>query len=260
MPDTIKLTPSGIDDFEACPLHYSLKYVQQPKPGPIKPSPQLALGNSVHDCLYLFHKEGGHQVHTREGMAKLLERGWVSRGYSGREDELSHQSEALRMCEAYHSAFQDEPVQQLGSELFLKRVVRIGDLSVTVSGKVDRLTVWPDGRLEVIDYKTTAEAEPSPAKLAWKLCTFLYFILARTNYPDHARVEVSYIYLRGMRKVTAVYDEVTGAECKKRLVEAVQQISAGDFPARPNQRCAWCEFTDACPSTQHDEIDLDQII
>lgn len=261
MAASIKLTPSGIELFEGCPFLFRLVHVQRLKPsGPPRPSPQLSLGNSVHDCLYLFHKEGGYARHDRASIEALLRRSWISGGYSSEEEEREGWSVALRMCEGYHDAFAGEPVRHLGSELFLDSTLRVGEVSVLISGKLDRLAVWPDGHLEVVDYKTGDEAEPSPSKLAGKLTTFLYYVLARLNYREPPKVEVSYIYLRGMKKVTAVYDPALGADCKARLAEAVRQIAAGDFPARPNQRCAWCEYTDRCPVERPPEIDLDEVI
>ena len=164
------------------------------------------------------------------------------------------------MCRAYHEAFQDDPVEHLGSELFVDSTIRVNGTGVRLSGKFDRLAVWPDGRLEVVDYKTTSEQEPSPTKLAGKLTAFLYYLLARTRYPDPPKVVVSYVYLRTMRKVTAVYDAEIGADCKARLTDAIRQIASGDFPARPNQRCAWCDFTELCPTTVTEEVELDTII
>lgn len=261
MASGIKLTPSGIEVFEGCPFLFKLIHVQRLRPpGTQKPSPQLSLGNSVHDCLYLFHKEGGYGTYGVESMETLLGRSWILGGYSGEEEERAAWEEALQMCRAYYSTFRDEPVRHMGSEVFLDSTVRVNGAGVKLSGKIDRLAAWPDGRIEVVDYKTTAEPEPSPTKLAGKLTTFLYYLLARLGYPEPPRVEVSYIYLRTMRKVTAVYDPEIGAGCKARLAQAVSQIVAGDFPARPNQRCAWCEFTLLCPTTRGAEIDLDDVI
>ncbi len=261
MPGSIKLTPSGIEVFEGCPFLYKLIHVQRLKPaGPVRPSPQLALGNSVHDCLYLFHKEGGYEKHGPEAIEGLLKRSWISGGYRDAEQEHAAWQQALRMCRDYYSAFQGEPVRHLGSELFVDSTINVGEIQVRVSGKIDRLASWPDGRLEVVDYKTTSEPEPSPTKLAGKLTAFLYYLLARTNYREPPRVEISYIYMRTMRKVTAIYDPVIGADCKARLAEATRQIAAGDFPAHPNQRCAWCDFTDRCPNSRPPASNLDDII
>lgn len=256
----IKLTPSGIEVFEGCPYLFKLMHIERRRPTRERPSPQLALGNSVHDCLYEFHKNGGHGKYDPASMEALLKRCWISGGYRNADQEQASWEEALEMCRGYYEAFQDDPVEHLGSELFVDSTIRVDGTSVKLSGKFDRLSSWPDGRLEVVDYKTTSEPEPSPTKLAGKLTAFLYYLLARTRYKDPPKVVVSYIYLRTMRKVTAIYDPATGADCKARLTEAVRQIAAGEFPARPNQRCAWCDFTELCPTTGTGEVDLDDII
>jgi RecB family exonuclease len=189
-------------------------------------------------------------------MEWLLKRSWVAGGYASRERESEAWEQALEMVRHYHLAFKDEPVKHLGSEAYLKARLSVRSIPVALSGKIDRLSTWPDGRLEVVDYKTGDEAEPGPTKLAGKLTTFLYYVLALLNHPEVPRVEVSYIYLRTMAKVTAVYDPETGADCKDRLARAVGQMAAGEYPAHPNQRCAWCDFTELCTLETPAEVDL----
>jgi putative RecB family exonuclease len=260
MAEDLKLTPSGLEDFEWCPLHFSLKHLRKLPPSAPRRAPHLAFGNSVHDCLYLFYKGGAHQVYDREAMVALLRRGWTDREYASDEEQAGYWQEAVRICQEYHSASRDEPTAHLGSEVFLQAPLRVDGASVLLSGKLDRLAAWPDGHLRVIDYKTGSEAEPGPAKLAAKLSTFLYYLLAFVNYPQHRPVEVCYIYLRTLRQVAATYDADLGAECKARLKRAVSGILAGDFPATPSQRCAWCEYPDLCTRPRPGEMDLDEIM
>ena len=255
----VKITPSRIEDFEACPLRFDLLHVRHASPGSRRPSPQLSLGISVHECLYRFHEGGGHKVFGPEVMTRLLERSWIGEGYADDAEQSSYREEAIRVCEQYYAMFRDEPTQNIGNELFLQGRFRVDGVEVLLSGKLDRLSLWPDGRLEVIDYKMGNSAPPSPTKLAASLGTLLYYALARVNYAQYDRVEVAFLYLRTMTKVVATYDEDLLAECKARLKWIVNQISSGLFPAKPNGYCGWCEVRSSCPAMRKEWTDIDSV-
>ena len=82
-----RLTPSALEDFEGCPLHFKLVYVERAGPPGQRLSPQLSFGNSLHHCLYLFHNGGGHQRFGPEEMVKLLTRSWTPSEASPQTDE-----------------------------------------------------------------------------------------------------------------------------------------------------------------------------
>lgn len=194
-------------------------------------------------------------------MARLLDRSWVKEGYADDAEQQAYREEAVRICESYYAAMLDGPGRHLGNELFLQGRYCIDGIGVLLSGKLDRLSLWPDGHLEVVDYKTGNGIVPSPSALAVGLSTFLYYALARTNYPQYDCVHVSYIYLRTSTKVVVSYDDKELlAECKGQLRRAVSEIASGFCLPKPNGRCGWCEVRSNCPAMRQEVVDLDRVM
>jgi putative RecB family exonuclease len=256
---TIKLTPSRTEDFLACPRRYKSLYIDQLAPKDVEPSKYLSFGISIHDALNRFYDGGGNHVYEQGDMNRLLAQSWVPAGYSSDEEAAAFYADGLKMLERYYDAFRAEPTQHLGHELFIQAKFRLESQAVILSGKIDRLSVWPDGRLNVVDYKTSAGTPPTPERLAAELAPFLYYLLGRINYSDYPQVDVTFLYLRSMTAVTARFDSRAIAQGKARLTQVVRQIGEGFFPPKPNGHCGWCEVRDSCPALCHEEVDLERI-
>jgi putative RecB family exonuclease len=256
----IKLTPSRSEDFLACPRRYKRLHIDGLGRIERAPSKHLSFGTTIHEALRRFYESGGFEVYGPEAMIRLLAPSWVEQGYASEEEAAAFRADALRMLKAYYEAFCEEPTRHIGHELFVQARLRLEGLAVLLSGKIDRLSVWPDGRLELIDYKTNGGAPPSPEKLASDLAPFLYYAIARVNYQESPQIDVSFIYLKTMTKVTARFDGEALTEGKARLAGVVRQIQEGFFPPKPNGHCGWCEVRDDCPAMCREELDLDKLI
>jgi len=255
----VTLTPSQADLFDRCPLQYAARYVQRTVADMGQETPHTSMGESVHTCLYHFHKRGGHRRYARGDMATLLDQCWRHDGYTDAEQEAAFRAKAGRMCAAYHAASREDMVHHLGHEVFLSAQVRLAGIRLRVRGKLDRLSVWPDGHLEVVDYKTGL-AVSSGADLADALAPFLYLLLVRHAYPAYDRVDVSHLYLGSMAKVTIADDHERRLAGKERLLQAVAAIARGDFPPRPNAFCRLCPVRDTCPAADASEIEIDSLL
>lgn len=255
----VTLTPSQADIFDRCPWQYGARYVQRLVPDAWPPTPYTAMGDSVHACLCHFHRRGGHPRYARDDMAGLLDQSWRRDGYADAEQEVAARAMAGRLCAAYYAASRDEPTRHLGHELFLAAEFRLAGVHLRVRGKVDRLSLWPDGRLEVLDYKTGTRV-PSEADLADALSPFLYLLLVRRTYPTYDRVEVSHLYLREMARVTVAYDHDRCMACKDRLAQVVTQIARGTLPPHPNAFCPSCPVHDRCPAMDPAAVELDDLL
>ena len=255
----LRLTPSRTEDYQGCPLRFKLLHLDRLGPRERRPLPHLSFGASLHEALYRFYDRGGYEAVPPSALPRLLAQSWRADGYVDARDEAAYRAAAVRILERYYAAFRDEPVCHLGHELFLQARVRVGGTCLLLSGKIDRLSVWPDGHLQVVDYKTGTGPVPSPEKLAADLPTFLYYVLARLNYPEYSRVDVAHVYLQPTATVTAAYDAEAVAERKAALTRLVAEIAAGDFPPKPSHHCAWCEVRPLCPALRHTETDLDSL-
>jgi|SRR3990172_5459737 len=244
----LKLTPSRIREYQACPFQYRLKYVDGFTSAAPAASPALSFGNSLHAALEALHQYGSTRV-TAEDIPALLRKHWKGEGYASPEQEAEQFALGVVSLEKYVAAFGSVPGAILGLEIFLSRNIAQGELRFELVCRADRVELLPDGRLEVLDYKTNADGQlPSPESLTADIATFVYYILARISYPQYPQVIVSQLNVLSLTKVCVEYTDAQRTENKAGLLTLVQNIKANHFEPRPGVYCRWCSVREHCPA------------
>ncbi len=252
---SLSLTPSKVRDYQACPQLYKLKTAIRPTGGGASPS--LSFGNSIHSAL--------EEIHTQPtpinlDCMQILRRHWNVKDYSDARESDLYFTRGLDALQRYMDVMGRPTGQIIGTELYLSRVTRLGDLRVRLGCKVDRLELHPDGVLEVLDYKTNAGGQvPTPEFLADDLATFIYYVLVRISYPQFPWVIVSQLNVLTLAKVEVEYHSAKLAVLKQALTNLVREIESGTFEPRPGGMCSWCRMRDHCPAFETD-ADLDSLI
>lgn len=255
--EILSLTPSKVRDYQACPQQYRLKAVTQLARS--HTSPALSFGSSIHAALEDLHK-GILPANLTGGCRDILRRHWRAKDYGDqRESELYFNRGLEALCR-YVEVMGHPAGQIIGTELYLSRVTRLGDIRVRLGCKIDRLELHPSGMLEALDYKTNSSGQvPTQEFLATDLATFIYYVLVRISYPDHPCVIVSQLNVLTLAKVEVDYDEARLTVHKQSLIKLVQAIESGAFDPRPSAACSWCHVKSHCPVAGED-IDLDSFI
>lgn len=244
----IKLTPSRIREYQACPLQYRLKYIDGFNANAPSNSPALSFGNSLHGALEELHRVGSARVHAEE-IPDLRHKHWKNEGYANPAQEAEQYVVGVTVLQKYLAAYGVVSGSVLGLELFLSSKVTLGDMQFELVCRADRIEMLPDGRLELLDYKTNADGQlPSTPSLVTDLATFIYYLLARISYSQFSHVIVSQLNLISLAKVGVEYSEAQRTENKAGLLQLVHDIEAGHFQARPGPHCRWCSVRDHCPT------------
>ena len=172
----IKLTPSRLRDYLACPLQYRLKHLDGFASATIARSPALAFGSSLHAALQTLHQDGSAQIEAHE-IPILLRQHWKSGGYTNPEQEEAQFQLGITTLRNYIDKFSEVPGVILGTELYLSRLIAHEGLRFELGCRADRLELHLDGTLEVLDYKTSANGEvPSEESLLNDTATFIYYL------------------------------------------------------------------------------------
>ena len=123
------------------------------------------------------------------------------------------------------------------------RVVSLGGQRAQLTGKFDRLELYPNGTLAVLDYKVSAVGDLLPAAaLAADLLTFLYYVPTRGTYPAHPHVVVAQLNLRTLVETVVDYPPAQRAAnsrtapCSSRSWPPARDRLARPTPA-PGARC-----------------------
>ena len=176
-----------------------------------------------------FGDEGGDGVGGVDRLLGLFEAGWRRQGFGNSDDELQYRDRAVAALARYyerHNAGAARPV-------WLERgfSFKIGEHSIR--GRIDRVDRHPDGKLELIDYKTGA---PKKAEdMGDDVQIALYRIGVREAW-DVEAADGSYWYVLDDEKV-AVAGEADDLERVERTVlEVAAGINDQDFEPKPELR------------------------
>jgi putative RecB family exonuclease len=241
---------SRIKGFHQCPLRYRYRYLKGLKEA--FRSIESYLGNVVHDVLeWIYEEREKRESPSLDAALKLLADRWTD----GLNDEV-----AVIRCSDHADAY-----LVTGREM-LERFYRgtfIKDRSTTVAleqrlnyrladdivftGFADRIGRTENGRLFVVDYKTSKK-EGDNSEFSEGLQAPLYAACAMRNN-DETEALAGYHYLRHESTRWQSVDGARASELLDRFHQlAVEVKSATEFEPQPGILCAWCGFNAICPA------------
>jgi RecB family exonuclease len=252
MSKIITITPTKIADYLSCPLKFNLKNKQGKSS--FTPSPQSAFGTSVHKALEKIYKSPG-----KRDVGETLRQIWNPSDFFGSKESDRYFEKAKLALENYENKF-IKPVlpreNTIDTEVFLTFLVRKANIRLTA--KIDRLAE-SNGLLQVIDYKTGNKGMvPTEDSLKTDLPTFLYFLLAQKSYEHYQRIRMTYVNVESGNSSSVEYTTAEIQRNKSELWRVIQKIVRSEFPVKPSEACAWCEFRDECPATSR-VLDFDDV-
>ena len=146
--ETLTLSPSSIKTYDDCPLKFKYqKIMRVPQP----PSTAFELGSVIHKVVEnMAEKKTEQGKVTKEECMKTLQDAWKTRSYLNRTDEGAAKSRAEKMIDTYLEWENDTKNTLVGTEIAFEVEIE----GITFKGRIDRLEKNPDGRLEIIDFKS----------------------------------------------------------------------------------------------------------
>jgi RecB family exonuclease len=134
---------------------------------------------------------------------------------------------------------------------------------IDIRGKADRIDVFDDGSLRVVDYKLSRPPDKDSVQIAvYALCAGQE--LERRDHRPHAIRDAAYLAFAEDDLATPLARDAGGTQAEviartEAFAHAVQRIEAGEFPARPKRfdLCQWCAFAGVCRKEYRMEPDGD---
>jgi RecB family exonuclease len=184
---------------------------------------------------------------------------WRPEGY---EDTQSEEAAFLQACDIlkYYVRSDHTPKGQvLATEAYLTCNTTLSGHTVQLSCRADRVELFADGTLEMLDYKLSKTGGlPSAAELAADLPSFIYFLLLWHSYRRDARVRnirLAQLNLLSLTRVAVVYEQFQIVRHREALTELVSTVMSGEpLEPRVNAGCSWCPVLASCPAWS--ELDL----
>jgi DNA helicase-2/ATP-dependent DNA helicase PcrA len=221
VPGTLSVT--GVIDYVKCP---KLFYWASVRPLPRRPNPAARMGSEIHRWIEL----------RSRGQATLLD-----------VDDLPDLSTEERLGEPPRDAVLKEAFRRSRFAgqvpLYTERPFLLYLDGMVVGGRIDAIFEGPDGRWEVVDYKTgRVPAEQDPVT-GFQLDLYaLACVEVWNKRPED--LALTYFYLSESKEVTRPAGDP--AETRARVVRALGGIAEGRFDPQPGEQCGWCDFLSFC--------------
>lgn len=246
------LSPSRAGDFMTCPLMYRYRTVDRL---PERPSVDAARGTVVHKVLEdLFDLPALDR--TPERAADLLVPSWEALleaeprlgemfGDDG-PDVASWLKSCRQVLDRYFTLEDPQRLEPAEREVYVEALL---ESKLLLRGFVDRVDVAPDGRIRVVDYKTSrAPGEAFEAKALFQM-KFYALVIWRTRGIVPAVLQLIYL---GNGEVLRYEPDEADLAATERKVEAVWRAiqlcdETGDWRPRRSRLCGWCSFQEHCP-------------
>lgn len=240
------LSYSQLSTFETCPLQYKYRYILKI---PVPSSAALTFGDTIHRTVRAFYElvKTGDKP-TKITLLNLLEKQWSSLGYGDREYEEKMKKHGGELLEGFYEKGYDPARIPMDMEASFK--IRITP-SLTLGGRIDRVDTLPDGKLEIIDYKTGQSPKNRDVTKDPQLTVYA---LAATDEGVYNKkpenVTVSFYFFEDQTKISATRTKEQLEEMKKEVADKAMEISRSDFRPTPGKHCDFCEFRLICEAWQ----------
>lgn len=239
------LSYSQIETFKFCPLHYKAKYILK------IPTPTYAaatFGKTLHDTLKHFYMGVmKNEDWDGEKLQSLYKEHWNPAGFEGR----THMEKMKKLGEGYLADFMEhfhpiEPTPLTVEKPFIFGV----SPTLKVGGVIDRINVLSDGRVEIIDYKTSNKV-PTQKDVDRNLQLTVY-ALALMNVPGLSPVKgpkdfvLSLYFFNGHQKISTTRTAKQLESAKEEIIKIAEEIANSDFKCSGTEWCKTCEYKMLC--------------
>ncbi|AIJ21083.1 RecB family exonuclease [Amycolatopsis methanolica 239] len=255
-----KVSPARLATFADCPRRYRLAYLDRPTPQRTGPWAHSTLGAVVHNALRaLFDVPPARR--TPERAAALLSEHWQDAGFADADQAATYRARAKEWVAEYveHHDVTSDPV---GIERWVSAPVNPEPgrpASMIIEGRADRID-QRGGELVIVDYKTGRRA-PDEHEARGSQALAMYAVAAeRTLRRPCRKVELHHLPSGTVAEATHTPESLQrhlhrAEETAEDVRLATDTLDAGGdadvlFPARPDRRCAWCDFRPSCEAGQ----------
>lgn len=232
------LSASDIETYRLCPLKYKFARVFRI---PQEPSVNQRFGILMHQVLERYHSQGGGSL---DSLMELFEASWRRSGLGDSNDDRQFRERAVAALRRYWELEDERPSEPVAFERSF--AFKLGPH--LLRGRVDRVDRHPDGRHELIDYKT---GKPKTAlELREDVQLSLYQMGARAAWGLETSAQ-SYYYVLDGEKVPVEHSEEELDRVRQAVTEVAGGISRQEFEPTPSYEiCSFCDYRIICPAAE----------
>ncbi len=240
------LSPSSIKAYEDCPLKFKYqKIMRVPQPASVATD----LGTVIHAVTEEMaeDKAKGEKLTKEKGLEKLKDK-WIFRSYQNQTDENNAVERAEQMIETYVNWEEQTKNTLVGTEIPFE--IKIGE--ITFTGRIDRLEKNPDGKYEVVDFKSGSSVKSkNKAKVDPQLNIYAKAV---EKMKGELPAKASLFYVEKNKMVEYPVTRELVDEAIEGIIEMTKEILKENFKATPSiQACMFCSYQSICDAKIIDE-------
>lgn len=260
----IRLSPSQVSALLTCPRHYFLSRQAHADPPP-------AVGASLGSVIHLLVQHASTGALDDAAVGGYLDTAWQHLRFDTGWLSAVERVEAEQSIGRFLAWRSGRGSELLAVEAPFELELDLDGLQVNVAGAVDRLERLPDGRLQVVDFKTGRIA-PTRNEVAGMDQLGIYQLAVNEGGfeelagPGADSAGASVVYLRHPSRPESLPREFTqdplgqrphlGDDAEEaahptwvhhRIARAAAIVAEGGFGATPGTHCRRCPFADSCP-------------
>ncbi len=249
---------SQIAAYERCPRQYYYQFILHV---PVLGKAQFSFGRSMHKTMErimervvdasLSPQESLFSAPQKPSLSlgkiikwpeikEIYEASWQDDWFLSKEEKEEYFKKGKEILREFYNKHKDKILTPLYLEKNFKIKLAGG---YTFVGSIDRVDKV-EGGLKIIDYKTGQPKEK--LGFADKEQLLIYQIAAQDLFGQPVKA-LSFYYLDENKEIEFLGTDKDLAKLEEKLSKVIAGIKSGDFPAKPNNLCAHCDFRDICP-------------
>jgi DNA helicase-2/ATP-dependent DNA helicase PcrA len=242
-PEPLTLSPSAVSGYRTCPQQYLFSRSWRLREGP---RAVLSFGSVMHTTIKRFVDQLRRGVKLPfEDVARVFDTEWTSAGFEDDYQEQGYKQEGLEQLRVFYTSILATPWQVLELEKSFELPLAN---NVTIIGRMDQVNSLGGKDVEIIDYKTGKPKKDADAKRDLQLS--LYALAAKEIF-EWNPVRLVFHYLQNNQIQVTTRDDKQLEEAQASVLEAADDIRAGQFPPNPGFVCRSCAYKPICPA--HEE-------
>ncbi|GLZ81948.1 DNA helicase [Actinorhabdospora filicis] len=245
--EAVRVSPSTVESVLDC----GLRWVLERHGGSEASGTAQLIGNIVHaaaeesvgaaDVAAAMHDYVGANMESMP-----VEAPWLS---------AKQRERVAKMVDKFAAWVRENPREFVAAERGFTVTLSEGDVTVELSGKVDRLEKDAAGRLYIVDIKTgrgdapsKADAEANPQMAAYQVAAEHGAFKEGTEAGGAALLHIGSSSVGpAVREQSALSERDDPKWAENLVLDVAERMAAATFTAKHTGKCATCKVKDACP-------------
>jgi len=240
---------TSLSIYQRCPQQYKFNYLDCLTEIYKLPRPQFSLDVSVHNTISEFFASPPNAPDLKV-LVELLNRNWISEGYSSPEEEMEYRQLALMLLENFYEFWLEEKSEKIfaSEDCFRVRIASGDRRPFYLVGKIDRIDLIAGKNCAIVLYKTLENPPAQVDILAKDMQTQIYCLGVYYKYGLIPEKIIVY-YLAARKKIVLP----RSAEQINKITDTISLLvgkinNDKNFNARIGTYCSSCNYLTICPS------------